>query len=277
VQVSALFCSSRKRVSRVIRCSTTTPLAKAIRARTRLAICNIVSVCSRNIELDTHDSSQKSHKRGGACLSDGGICHHSARCCRVATSRCRPFAIEAAPTKARPVRREHELCQRCSSRAEPSGCVYGIHTKHAKEDLVKQTKQWRAEAHLTEQILRALSTDERVTEILHKLRNGEAYETIVGWLGRSTIEGYETMPSRATQHSIYGPGDQGTCALPVTSWTSVLSDNVVLDHLFQLYFTWVHPVHTLFSEERFVDSYRRQPQDYCSSSSAMIAETRFNP
>ena len=52
---------------------------------------------------------------------------------------------------------------------------------------------------------------------------------------------------------------------PSFRWTTVTSDNAVLDHLFQLYFAWVHPVHTLFSEGRFVDSYKRQSVDFCSS------------
>jgi len=38
----------------------------------------------------------------------------------------------------------------------------------------------------------------------------------------------------------------------------------VLDHLFQLYFAWIHPVHTLFSEGHFVDAYQHQSNNYCS-------------
>jgi hypothetical protein len=48
-------------------------------------------------------------------------------------------------------------------------------------------------------------------------------------------------------------------------WTVVTADTAVLDHLFQLYFSWVHPVHTLFSEGHFVDSYKRQSDNFCSS------------
>lgn len=52
--------------------------------------------------------------------------------------------------------------------------------------------------------------------------------------------------------------------LTARPWTSVTSNTAVLDHLFQLYFAWVHPVHTLFSEGHFVDSYKRQSSGYCS-------------
>jgi hypothetical protein len=132
--------------------------------------------------------------------------------------------------------------------------------------LVKQIKELRAKDHLTEQILQALSTDEKVPEILDRLKNGEAYETIVEWLGRSTIDDYETMSPRESQHSTFEPEDHEMSGLPSSfSWTSVSSENAVLDHLFQLYFAWVHPVHTLFSEGHFVDGYKRQSKIYCSS------------
>ena len=50
-------------------------------------------------------------------------------------------------------------------------------------------------------------------------------------------------------------------------WTTVTHDKATLDHLFQLYFAWVHPVSTLFSEGHFVDSYKYkgQTQRHCSS------------
>lgn len=157
-------------------------------------------------------------------------------------------------------------CKRCATRVETSDCIYEIHIKHAKEELVKQIKELRAKDHLTEQILQALSTDEKVPEILDRLKNGEAYESIVEWLGRSTIEDYETLSPRESQHSTFEPEDHEMSGLPATArWTSVVSDNAVLDHLFQLYFAWVHPVHTLFSEGHFVDSYKRQSKTYCSS------------
>lgn len=157
-------------------------------------------------------------------------------------------------------------CKRCATRVEASECIYEIHVKNAKEELVKQIKELRAKDHLTEQILQALSTDEKVPEILDRLKNGEAYENIVEWLGRSTIEDYDTLSPRGSHHSTFETEDHAMGGAPATSrWTVVMSDNSVLDHLFQLYFAWVHPVHTLFSEGHFVDSYKRQSRTYCSS------------
>ena len=121
-----------------------------------------------------------------------------------------------------------------------------------------------AKDHLTEQILQALSTDEKIPEILERLKNGETYEYIVEWLGRSPNADMEAMSPLESQLSMLEGSDQEMGATNFR-WTSVTSDTAVLDHLFQLFFAWVHPVHTLFSEGHFVDSYKRQSDAYCSS------------
>jgi hypothetical protein len=156
-------------------------------------------------------------------------------------------------------------CKRCATRVETSECIYEIHIKHAKEELVKQIKDLRAKDHMTEQILQALSTDEKVPEILERLKNGETYESIVEWLGRAPIDDFETLSPRLSQHSTFEASDYEMSGVASTRWTTVTSNTAVLDHLFQLYFAWVHPVHTLFSEGHFVDNYKRQSGNYCSS------------
>ncbi|KAH6699925.1 putative nitrogen assimilation transcription factor nirA [Leptodontidium sp. MPI-SDFR-AT-0119] len=101
-----------------------------------------------------------------------------------------------------------------------------------------------------------LSTDEKVPDILG----------IVEWLGRAPMDEFETLSPRESRHSAFEGSDHEMSGVSSTSrWTSVTSDTVVLDHLFQLYFAWVHLVHTLFSEDRFADSYKRQLDNYCSS------------
>lgn len=156
-------------------------------------------------------------------------------------------------------------CTRCTTRVESSECKYEIHIKHAKEELVRQIKDLRAKDHLREQILSALSSDEQVPEIVARLQKGETYDSIVEWLGRAPIEEYYALSPRESQHSTFEPSDQEMGGLSTSfSWTSVVSDTAVLDHLFQLYFAWIHPVHTLFSEGHFVDSYKRQSYQFCS-------------
>jgi len=157
-------------------------------------------------------------------------------------------------------------CKRCAGRVEDSECIYEVHIKHAKEELVKQIKELRAKGHLTEQILQALSTDEKVPEIIERLRNGDTYESIVEWLGRSPTADFETLSPRGSQHSTFEATDHEMAGVDSPfRWTTVTSDTAILDHLFQLYFAWIHPVHTLFSEGHFVESYQRQSETYCSS------------
>jgi len=120
---------------------------------------------------------------------------------------------------------------------------------------------------MTEQILQALSTNEKVPEILERLRNGETYDGIVEWLGRSPMADFETLSPRESHHSTYEPSDHEMSGVAASKpfWTNVTTETSILDHLFQLYFAWIHPVHTLFSEGRFADSYGRHSETYCSS------------
>jgi len=158
-------------------------------------------------------------------------------------------------------------CKRCATRFETSDCVYEIHIKHAKEELVKQIKELRAKDHMTEQILQALSTNEKVPEILERLRKGETYESIVEWLGRSPMVDFETLSPRESQQSTYEPSDHemGGVGASKPPWTKVTTDTAIFNHLFQLYFAWIHPVHTLFSERLFTNDYRLHLENYCSS------------
>ncbi|KAH6716646.1 hypothetical protein BKA61DRAFT_476595 [Leptodontidium sp. MPI-SDFR-AT-0119] len=158
-------------------------------------------------------------------------------------------------------------CKRCATRFETSDCIYEIHIKHAKEELVKQIKELRAKDHITEQILQALSTNEKVPDILERLRNGETYDSIVEWLGRSPMVDFETLSPRESHHSTYEASDHemGGVGASNSPWTKVTTDTAILNHLFQLYFAWIHPVHTLFSERRFVNDYLHRLESYCSS------------
>lgn len=155
-------------------------------------------------------------------------------------------------------------CGRCATRVEPSTCIYEVHIKHAKEELVRQIKDLEAKDNTTQQILRALSTDQHVAEILQRLKNGESYDAIAEWL--APLDALEELSPTGSQHSTLDLSDQEMGGSSSTSqWTTVTLDPSILDHLFQLYFSWVHPVHTLFSEGHFVESFRNKSQVYCSS------------
>ncbi|KAL2061541.1 hypothetical protein VTL71DRAFT_6918 [Oculimacula yallundae] len=157
-------------------------------------------------------------------------------------------------------------CKRCASREATSSCVYEIHIKHAKEELVKQIKELRAKDHMTGEILTALSTNENVPGILERLRNGETYDSIVEWLGRSPLVEFETLSPRESQHSTYEASDHEMSGVGSSKplWSRVTTNTDIFDHLMQLYFAWIHPVHTLFSEGHFTKDYKNNVKNYCS-------------
>lgn len=55
-----------------------------------------------------------------------------------------------------------------------------------------------------------------------------------------------------------GAGDQPG------SWTSVTSDDKLIQHLFDVYFAWSHPFYLLFSEETFYHGFRDRKLKYCT-------------
>lgn len=150
---------------------------------------------------------------------------------------------------------------------ETSQCVYEIHLRDAKEELVKYINELKEKDRLTGRILDALSSDETVSEILDQLQNGHAHKNIVEWLDQSLLGDAETPPSRKSSLSTMETSDHemGGSGPTFDMWTSAIPDPGTIDYLLQLYFEWVHPVHTLFNKDRFLDSYKLHSGHFCSS------------
>lgn len=51
---------------------------------------------------------------------------------------------------------------------------------------------------------------------------------------------------------------------PSEVWTSVTGDHAFVEHLMSMYFCWVHPTHTLFSKDVFLDDMAKGRGKYCS-------------
>lgn len=143
-------------------------------------------------------------------------------------------------------------------------CVYEAHIKDAKEELMRQIHELRAKGKLTDLILMALQSDNQAPDILRSLKNGESHESIAESVNCAPTEEKGTF-SLIDRLSGSGASYHGPQILPGFSWTTVTHDSFVLGHLFQLYFTWVHPVYTLFSESHFVESYNGRKLQHCSS------------
>ncbi|OBT76461.1 hypothetical protein VF21_04003 [Pseudogymnoascus sp. 05NY08] len=163
-------------------------------------------------------------------------------------------------------------CTRCTTRAETSPCVYEVHIKHAKEELMKQIRELRTKNRLSERIFRTLQSSERAPDILRALSNGESIESIAESLGRPGVEEQERFSPIGSPSSLVGGSEYELDAQVMSgfSWTTVTHDSATFDHLFQLYFAWVHPVSTLFSEGHFVDSYKYKGQSHRHCSSPLV-------
>ncbi|KFY08860.1 hypothetical protein V491_08401, partial [Pseudogymnoascus sp. VKM F-3775] len=60
-------------------------------------------------------------------------------------------------------------CSRCTTRAEMTPCVYEVHIKHAKEELMKQIHELRAKNNLNERVIKALQSGDKAPDILRAL------------------------------------------------------------------------------------------------------------
>jgi hypothetical protein len=173
--------------------------------------------------------------------------------------------------------------------------VYEPHTKTHKNDLLREIEAMRAEhaglqdEHFVLQestkdlekinqdqsvSLDILTNNGHVEEVISRLRAGETQDSIAEWLqGRPELEPF-IGGMTGSEHSLiavvervekmYNGSDKSRDRHAPRLWTRVTNSQVLIRHLFELYFTWVHPVHMLFGEVDFLKSYRDGDEDYCS-------------
>ena len=168
-------------------------------------------------------------------------------------------------------------CGRCKSRKTESLCRYEVHVNTAKEEMVREMKELRERNDWVERILRALRSDTEGQDIINHLRNGESYKNIAGRLRQGTLGEIikdspvaERQLSEAFMDLEMNAASDGTLGMDLylpddARWTNVTTDDTLLDHLLGLYFTWLHPIHLIFSEVHFMASYRNRSNLYCSS------------
>jgi len=123
----------------------------------------------------------------------------------------------------------------------------------------------------TEQIIHSLKTDRQGTDIINRLKHEESHKSIAEWLGRpSRGEGGSHALSPTTERNISAAIRQYHKELVNNHdprfWTSVTKDPALIEHLITLYLTWIHPMHMLFDETHFMESFRACSDVYCSTS-----------
>jgi len=165
-------------------------------------------------------------------------------------------------------------------------CHYEVHVKTAKEEMVRRIQtleqenrelqdSMREKEDLIEDIYQALVRDERGPEAIARLQQGQSYEELTSWLGRRLIENIGRL-SPTTEHKLREVvNKQDDPMSPIIEnpengrypeWKETFANEALTHHLLALYFTWIHPVHMLFSEKDFMASFRNRDGQYCSQS-----------
>ena len=147
-----------------------------------------------------------------------------------------------------------------------------------KQNMIHKIHQLESSYSYIEQILHAISSDENGEDIISRLRNGQSYQSIAESLGNSSLGSLAGLPDLS-------PNSQRNFSMAIRDydtdvsierrmktapstgdeWTTVTTDHALLNHLLTLYFTWVHPVHMLFSRPHFMASYINRVDLYCTS------------
>lgn len=113
-----------------------------------------------------------------------------------------------------------------------------------------------------------------------RLRAGESHQSIADWLSQLDTLSRDLQSAQMSRRSLidvvgsikrrYQEQDLATMnstdASPGIPWTKVSSNEILIGHLLDLYFTWVHPFHMLFSELDFKQDFRMRTGVYCSTS-----------
>lgn len=169
-------------------------------------------------------------------------------------------------------------------------CVYELTTKAKKDALVQENKNLQVQNAQLEasnealerikdedsSILDILTNNGHIDEIIRRLRAGDERTSIAGWLHRQPeLQAYmeRTVEKQVSLNNIIENVEKryqwstSADASQITThrWTEVTSSQPLIQHLFELYFTWVHPNHMLFAEGSFLESYHSGDGTYCSS------------
>ena len=148
-------------------------------------------------------------------------------------------------------------------------------------NLDTDNKTLREEGAWQRTILRTVGRNGHDREIISRLRKGDSHQSIAEWLQRGNpdfatgleppttyrrlidvVKFYEAQCQHedGLSRQTSGPSESG---IP---WTKVTKSHRLIGHLFDLYFTWVHPLHMLFSEMDFKHDFRGNLDVNCSAS-----------
>ena len=139
------------------------------------------------------------------------------------------------------------------------------------EDLEGQKDMLGEKNERIEKIMSSLRADGQGTEVIDRLKLGESHKSIADWLGGPLMgkKSSEAL-SPTTERHVTAAIEQYHRGLIENHrpqfWTSVTDDSALIEHLISLYLTWIHPVHMVFDERHFMESFKACSDVYCSPS-----------
>lgn len=147
-------------------------------------------------------------------------------------------------------------------------------------DLENRNKGLQETSDWQKIILDTIGSNGHDREIIRRLRAGESHQSIADWLSQLDTLSRDLQQVPVSQRSLIdvvgsierhyqedGLGNINSVdASPSIPWTTVCSSAILIGHLLDLYFAWVHPFHMLFSELDFKRDFRMHAEVYCSTS-----------
>ena len=142
-------------------------------------------------------------------------------------------------------------------------------------------RKLRVETFWQRTILKTIGSNGHDREIITRLRRGDSHQTIAEWLKRENpdfargleapavhgrlIDVVKLYEAQCQHEDDFSLQSLSTSEAEI-QWTKVTLSHKLIGHLFGLYFTWVHPVHMLFSEQDFKRDFMGNVQINCSAS-----------
>jgi hypothetical protein len=129
---------------------------------------------------------------------------------------------------------------------------------------LRSYQSWKYNA---ERIFHAIEANENTSAIIERIQNHESVESIAQWLQAANSDSEGPSPISSSRFIMVGSDNEMDDRIsPKFRWSSVTANEDIVQHLFTLYFTWVHPFYMLFDEQLFVYSYQQRSEAFCSSS-----------
>ena len=183
-------------------------------------------------------------------------------------------------------------CSTCTA-VYQTPCSYDVDSDHRRKAALKQDIQHlRGQNDALRVIVASIrsSTDAEVTDIVQQIRSDENLEAIAqslrneplperssttsvaegelsNFIGRPSFDpdGVVRHYGHTSNLGLISDGGQSAVQLHASEpWTTVTQDVSLIEHIMNLYFTWCHPLYTVFPENMFVHAMKNRVHKYCS-------------